>query len=107
MDYEEYEKIRKELINKVIDKTYFTSEYFEKIKEKMKKEKIWEEKINELAQEYFTIIQNDTSQENISKDFNIAQYGYYAILEYCLKQIKINDKNLSSGFATILDKGEK
>ena len=107
MDYEEYNETRKEIIKKVMDKTYFTEEYFEKLKDNMEREKVWEEKINRLAQEYFTIIQDSIYTEIVSKEFNITQYGYYAILEYCLKQIKINDKNLRSGFATGLDKGEK
>ena len=104
MNYEEYNETREEIIKKAMDKIYFTEEYFEKLKEDMEKEKVWEEKINKLAQEYFTVIQNGIPTEAISKDFNITQYGYYAILEYCLKQIKINDKNLISGFATSLDK---
>ena len=106
MSYEEYEETRKEIINKVAEKTFFTSEYFEKLKEKMKKEKIWEEKINTLAQEYFTIIQDDIFQENISKDFNFVQYGYYVILEYCLNEIKKNDKNLMQGFAGNVIEGD-
>ena len=101
INYDDYERTREEIIAKSMDKSYFTKEYFEKLQKTIKKEEEFENKITKLAEEYFTIISDNLSIENV-KDFNKIQYGFYAILEYCLKQIKTNDKNLTVG----LDKGE-
>lgn len=89
MNYEDFNDIKSNIIEKfdnMIDK-----ESFKKIMEINKIEKDYENKIDELANEYFLDIPN----KNI--------FGYYKILEHCLKKIKENDKNLFIGFGNSLE----
>lgn len=80
MSYEEYKETGKNVLK---DMWKLSKEDYEKGIEFINKIISYENKIEDLALE-------------IIPDNKI--YGYYVILEYCLKKIKENDKNLEMGF---------
>ena len=81
MSYEEYKETGNNILKDIFN---ITKEDYEKGIEFINQIASYENKIEELASE---IIPNN----------NIC--GYYVILEYCLKKIKENDKNLGTYFA--------
>lgn len=88
MSYEDFNNIKNNIIENIDNR--LDKETYEKIMRIKKGEEDYEKKIDELANGYFVDIPN----KNI--------FGYYKILEYCLKKIKENDKNLRMGFGNSL-----
>lgn len=103
MTYEEYEETRKNIINDITNNTYFTREYFEKMQQRIKREKQWQHKIDELSKEYSEMFFENVPKEEM-KDIDFSYYGYYEILKYCIDEIMKNDKNVIGLFGSILGK---
>lgn len=80
--YEEYKENRKKVYNDIFK--------YEKVIQKIERLKVLYKKTDELADEYFEVF----NEEQCSKGNKAKNYGYYKIIEYCLNQLKDNDKNL-------------
>lgn len=63
------------------------------------RKKKFENEIDKLAKDYFKEFLQQPDAENTFKSD-----GYYAILNYCLKEIEWNDKNSSLGYCANVKK---
>ena len=97
MNYKEYQKAKEQVITSLNKE--FTKKQFDDLERKIKQEKKIEKKIDKIVEEYLKLYLGDIEIKNNYKDINLCSIGYYSILEYCLKKIKMNDKNLMTGFS--------
>lgn len=105
MTYKEYQKAKKQVIINLNKE--FTKKQFDDLERKIKQEKKIEKKIDKIVEEYLKLYLGDIAIKNNYKDINLCSIGYYSILEYCLKKIKINDKNMITGFGANIESKEE
>ena len=104
MNYKEYEKGIYEISQDIKNHKIYKKDY-EILLKCEKIEKRYKEKIDKLALQYMQeFMKSYKIDENNFKNYNLQIIGYYEIIEYCLKKIKQNDKNLEYGFGTCANK---
>lgn len=100
--------IKKEKIKENLSKIFddIDEETFKWVENFSKKEKERKQKLEELAESYFTIysiLPNRTEKENLEQE---KRLGYYQIIGDCLELLKTTDKGIRLGFC-VPEKEEK